>query len=602
MPFRLLLFSLICFTTLINGGIFGNATLFAFFGYTFIGLVFSATIIITPLWQPQQCVQLTIWPLISTAIVGLYYCINGFVHAASGGTNLHHYYAYACILLLLAYTLAIKLNFIKVASITNIVAWFSLLQSAICVLQSVKVLPSANTLFTVTGSWLNPNVSAMFLVMAQPLILAGYFFSPTLNIKKSGWYIVVWIINIVALVLLQCRTAYIGSFIITGIVLQYQYHWWQFLKQKLSSSILYGGLTIIACCGIFSFCAFKNSIADTEGRWFVWKICKQMFVENPLSGCGYGYFDHDYNLQQAQYFASGLGTKSEIMTAGYVKMSYNELLENLTEGGIIGLLAIIFLACTLLFIKPSAKVLPKNKHTDTLPDWLFFQPYAFAGIVAFFGMSLVNFTIQAIPAMHLFVLYAAVCVANGYAKYQIKLPSKLLISLLPLALYLLIQTAVLGKAYYQCNYLRYKAANLNNQVLHKQMDELAPVLKNSAYYWSTYAQMLHAQKLYQQALPKYHAANKLMSNPEVWIQTGNCYAAIHQSDSALSAYQLAANIQPHRFAPKMALLQMYVIKHDTSSILTMANAIITMPVKVPSMNVNQYKKMATAISNSFNKN
>ena len=74
----------------------------------------------------------------------------------------------------------------------------------------------------------------------------------------------------------------------------------------------------------------------------------QAIAEKPILGSGYGQFEHDYNLAQAHYFATGKATQQEIYNASYVHMSYNEFLENLFEGGIIGLVLFVGLLVALL--------------------------------------------------------------------------------------------------------------------------------------------------------------------------------------------------------------------------------------------------------------
>ncbi len=104
--------------------------------------------------------------------------------------------------------------------------------------------------------------------------------------------------------------------------------------------------------------------------------------------------------------------------AGHVHMAYNEFIQQMVEGGLLGLL---FPVCILLclLIPPLAD---KDRFTGM-------SGAAYAGMIAFALMSMVNFTVQAVPVMCLSALYAAmytVTPGGGCPKLEGKsLPGKI---------------------------------------------------------------------------------------------------------------------------------------------------------------------------------
>ena len=105
----------------------------------------------------------------------------------------------------------------------------------------------------------------------------------------------------------------------------------------------------------------------------IWKLSAGMVIEKPLTGYGYGRFEYDYNLNQANYFSEGNATASEIKNSAYVRMAYNEYLQNAVEGGLVALLIISALFLSLLIRFPS------GTRIDIIS--------AYGGIAAFVCMS-----------------------------------------------------------------------------------------------------------------------------------------------------------------------------------------------------------------------
>jgi len=160
---------------------------------------------------------------------------------------------------------------------------------------------------------------------------------------------------------------------------------------------------------------------SASGRVLIWKVSAEMFRKNPISGVGFGNFANQYNLYQAEYFASGKGSVINKMTAGQIRHAYNWYLETAVEFGALGL--IVFGMFWWLILKEifktfkniqystrNAQFSSKEIKTDhglrTTPAYAGHADYVTLGmageVLCFMIMSLFQFPRMIIPTYLLF--------------------------------------------------------------------------------------------------------------------------------------------------------------------------------------------------------
>ena len=623
----LILSALLIVGTLVNINIFGPITLSAYFFYTILGSLL-AVIAGVGFIKSKQAINLgNSLPLIILGLLAAYYILNGLINT-QGGINLRHYIILVDAVLLASYCILLSKGSINLLAISKIITLIVAFESILCILQQLKIIPNLNSLFTVTGSNVNPNVTAMFLAMAVPALLLVLF-------QGSKTYRIVAIISsilcIIALVLLQCRSAFIGTVVSIILIANYQYQLINKLKSKFSKAVLLitGIIATIIIALAFLF-LYHSKQASSDGRLFIWKISLQAIAKKPIFGSGYGQFEHDYNLAQANYFATKTATQEEIYNASYVHMSYNEFLENLFEGGGIGLVLFVLLLATLLFSPPAplkdgsgsiiakessqkavlvstSKMGHQKKNIEFSHKFSFMGQgfFAYAGIVTFTTMCFFNFTVQALPVRALFVLYTGVCCVESKSNQYLdlatfkKLSNLVRINLIPYALcltaislFLFFKILTISKAYSQCNTILETENDLDRNDAIQEMAALKGDLSQSTHYLRGYAQMLLSTKHFDAAIEKYNKALNYSSDPSLYMDIGNCYSKRGRYKEAELAYSVAANIEPHRFAPKYGLMKLYGFAKDSSNAKLIAQQIIIMNPKVASDKVEYYKKEA----------
>ncbi len=222
-----------------------------------------------------------------TILLGLYIFIHGLI--LSPIVFSYTYYLIANCSLLISMSviiIIIRPNFQLIFKLIIIAAFF---QSGICFLQYLGVIKSLNSFFEVTGTWENPNVTAMFIAMAVPCTFA-LFNDKRRYFQKATLFILLLFIS--TLFILKCRTAIIGA--ITGVIIiansKYQLLQKAKIKQNRTSTILIASILLAFIIPVINH-AYLAKKASADGRKLVWKISSGMVVHKPLFGYGYGSFE-----------------------------------------------------------------------------------------------------------------------------------------------------------------------------------------------------------------------------------------------------------------------------------------------------------------------
>ena len=582
--------------SLINSKLFVYPSLTAYFLFAVLITGFAIVSgIILLVRNREQGFSLTFPVFIFGALIA-YSCLHGlFLH---GYLNFRHIYLLLCGLLLLSANCLFRKQGYNYKTLFIIIGLLGVIESLWCLLQYIGLIDSASTYFSVSGSWVNPNVTAMFLAMCLPALLA-------LRLIHTGIFRKVisasFLLILVTLVLLNCRTAYIGTGTAIMLMLNYRFGITDWLKKKKnrfqSLVLLFFSLLILLPICIKLYQSKKES---ADGRLLVWKISLEM---------------KEYNLEQAKYIGSGKASIAELKNAGSVKMAYNEFLQNAVEGGIVGFILFTALILSLLLLPVyKERYLPQSNLNKTKPEkqnpteGQLYKVAAYSGIAAFTIMSVMNFTIEAIPVMCLFIIFAVMISVRHFTTETKSLkifytpifrPVTIPALLNNVSAVILIGSGLLI-GYSQMNqagaFLQNKTAvdliakKQNIKALCLLLGIQKP-LQYSESYWHNVGIVWYKLNDYQKAIKAFEQAKVFTSNPEIYSEAGRCYERTGQYNDAETNYRIAVNLEPHRFIPRYTLMQLYQNNGHLSETQLMAKSILDIKPKIPSKEV-QFCKLA----------
>jgi O-antigen polymerase len=572
---------LTCAVTLLNSNAYGSQSLIALFFFCILSTFAASFIFIILLLKNKTIAFFLPAHIILFIIFTLYVLLHGLLTNSIGLT---HFYWFSSSIFIVAFyywsvilTIKYKIQRQQVQSyFYRGISILALIESMIVILQFVKLFPVPNPLFLCTGSWANPNVTAMFLALSLFAIISSYK-EMTLS-EKRKFYASIFITVLFAIAFLLCRSAYIVTAVI--ILSAFKPVMLTPLQKKFKlSGWLYKGSIIILVLIPLSLITGTFKKVSAINRISIWQESFELFKKNPLFGNGFGMFEKEYNLFAAE---------RQNPVNEHINMPYNDFLELSIDGGIVAvILWVLFLLqiCYYCFRKKQRKLLLL--------------------LLSFCIIQFTNFGFQAIPVFILFLIYVALeteVALSGWGIFNITNKNSFFrisaVSILfGTAVYLFFTVVNLSTAFYKKWDISKKTPSYNliakYQLLNRQL-----------YKYSSYQENLGNMYLevkdFRYALAHFLLALKRSSKPELFAKSGYCYQLLNIYDSSEYYYKIASFMEPHKFIPHNALLKLYQQKKDTILLRAEATKILSMPVKVDGRRVMQIRQFADSVLKSLN--
>ena len=447
--------------------------------------------------------------------------------------------------------------------------------------QRMGFMEPESSMYPVTGACDNPNVTAMYLAGCVPLIVHRLRSS-----DRKVAYVVFLVLALFAVVLLRCRTAYIGLAVETAVFFLFsskdsRIKGFSLLKNsegdnpKIHSSIGKVFLAVVALLvvSVAAVRMYQMKRDSADGRLLVWKVSASMIAEHPV-GCGYGLFPKHYNLRQGEYFRVGHGTETERRNASFVYMAYNDFLEHGVEGGVIGML--FLMGFYVLIIKDPP--LP-SKGGRCLS----------AVLSAFAVMSLVNFVVAGIQTWLLVVCCAAVVAAGSSGKYdepeEVSSGHSLLLQRLvsvALVVFVLMLSVITGRM----TYAQYHLGRIEERMSAGEAvsDSVFAGFENNIYsseaFWRMRAHGLMRTGDYGHATLCIDNAMRYTTAPQLCYMAHRCLSELGREADGIGYINEVYHTQPTLLLPKLILMRFNDSMGDTITAMKYANEIVNSDAKV----------------------
>ncbi|MEO0725412.1 MAG: O-antigen ligase family protein [Bacteroidota bacterium] len=525
---------------------------------------------------------------------------------------------YACFLLVQTFLLNGEVGLSALAQISTLATFGALLsifrhygKSAIWAmaavllgLLSIVVLHGCSQIFgladrsthlaAASGYYNNPAPFAAILIAGLPLAI--HFSIQFLKTETTEqcwlWLLGTWVLalsfgGILLVLKLDSRSAMLSIIMSSSFVLLYHFGaiFKRFFQNPRTRKALLAAAIVIPF--IIMIGLFYMRPASATGRLLIWKITlTELVSELPIWGGGLDYFRQFYAQAQADYFASGKGTSAEMLNVAYSPYAFNEYLKILVEQGIIGL--ILFLLIIGIALRSAAYSL-WNKAGENR-NLLVGSTAALIGILvfAFFSYPLND------PLM-LFQLFAVLAITIGSASpsatttdLDAKAASSLRIGAsVVVSVFLVFQAYPQEKAYEA-----WRNRYLNHPIEAEQLsylEQLSPQLSKEGWFLADLAEVYHNNKQTEHALTLLLTATEYTADPNIYLKIGQYAQQLKQYETAAGAYRKVVDMLPYKFYPRQMLMHAYSSAGEQRKAHQVAQSILNLPVKVPSLAVDKIK-------------
>ena len=127
------------------------------------------------------------------------------------------------------------------------------------------------------------------------------------------------------------------------------------------------------------------------------------------------------------------------------------------------------------------------------------------------------------------------------------------------------------------------------------IEEIQPRIGTSEAFYTLKAQQKYAIADSQGMLSGLKELLELTSNPYLMEELAQLSASMGLDKEAEAHLIVAKGIEPHRFGPRVQLMNLYLKQKDTLKARAAAKEIVEMDIKIPSPKVTAYKQMAQAV-------
>lgn len=559
--------------------------------FSYFSFILGSGIILTAVffWK-YRTIQNTIQIIITLPFV-LFIAWALFVFIQLGiATQFKFYRIAACFVFLISFCSLRKNNSI---AFYKAVAFVATIEGLWCILQYLDKIPSENIDFDVTGSFVNPNVVAMFLALSLPAVLYLCFKAGYVYLKVIRY--LMFLIVCIGLLLLECRTAILGGIFSSGLFLVLYFDVFKRYKRKY----LFFGFLAMAIVSVpigKQFYLHKKDSAD--GRVLIWRLTAQMIQDAPLRGYGTGMFEKEYNLKQAKAIQEKKLNQNEQKNASFVLMAYNDYLEQAVDGGIPAVA--LFIAMLASFLYPFKKQYDLDLEKTTNEN-LDLHYVAYAGIASLALMAVFNFTLSAIPISVLFCAYAGILCANSshykLLEFSIKphIAKTLFLILVGIGLYFSCTQLNQAKAHRKIKRAYDFLASGNLIEAEKFLAPLQESQQNSVTYCMVYGNLLFGQQKYTEALYQFNYAKKFSANPTLYEMAARCLLQSKDYKGAITNLQLLTALSPKTMKYKFGLMQVLLADKQIKQARRVAQQIVTMPIINANELTDKYLKEAKKV-------
>ena len=306
-----------------------------------------------------------------------------------------------------------------------------------------------------------------------------------------------------------------------------------------------------------------------------------MIKERPLFGYGPGGIEKHYMDAQAAYFSIHPDSQY-VMLADNVTHPFNEYIKLTVNYGLVGLtIALCLLALTikrLLKSRENVKVIGLAVTASVFVMCQFSYPFHYAAVWFISAIAI-------IPAFFRESDDNKEWITPNYLRVSLPLLFSMLLVMVLRMMYLDLKWAEMSK--------RSLAGHTERMLPY--YEKMKPQMQHNPLFLYNYAAELNYIGRYEESLAITEECREGWNDYDVQMLLADNLENTGQIDQAIGAYQHALDMIPCRFEPLESMMTLSLNNRDTLSVMRLAQTIISKPIKVNSIRVQEIIKAARIV-------
>lgn len=438
-------------------------------------------------------------------------------------------------------------------------------------LQYVGLEASRHTSFRITGTFENPAGFAAVQTAVFPFVCSLCLEKGKRKVL-SFFAIVTLVLCILTVILSGSRAGMLAVCAAVFVVLTFNTELMQYVKKHRWIC-----LPIILIMAALPVLLYYMKTDSANGRLFVWGRCLELISERPLLGHGINGFSKCYMEAQAAYFSTHPDSPY-VMLADNITHPFNEYLKLAVDFGIIGIVAAVSLLGYLIV---------RLARTD--------------GRIMVTGLAVVAsvfvFSQFSYPFHYAAVWYvASIAIMPAFLKMEsaTKTYNSRTMRSVSTALLVVLMAIMLRSMYLDMKWAEMSKRSLagNTERMLPYYEKMRHQMKRNPLFLYNFAAELNYVGRYEESLAIAEECKTAWNDYDVQILLADNLENTGRIDEAIDVYGHAADMIPCRFEPLNSMMALYLSSGDTLSAVRIAETIVSKPVKVESMRVDQIQAKA----------
>ncbi len=425
-------------------------------------------------------------------------------------------------------------------------------ESIIGILQYANWVESQHSFFDITGHLGNPGPLGGYIAVC--FILSTYMLKEVVLPKRDSLLITLvgisTFILLIGLILSDSRSAWMGTVIA---FLAFMPH----MRRKIVSTKK-AKLYLVLLLFIVGIVLYFYRPLSAHARMLIWRVSTEMVADAPLVGHGWGSFQKQYMLYQAEHFKQNY-LEEKTLLASNVSYTYNEGLHLAIEMGLIGLVLAIFIIVCAVRMKSTSPY--KQMIMGAIIVWIIFATFSYPSNI--------------FPLLMAFSLLSG-CLESKKAWFVVKNNHAKVLFMVLLAI-IGFQSFQKGIFYQQASQ-QFTGIFRGKSLIAKEFAQTHyDELKNNTTFNLTYIRSLLKKS---SDLKDEYIGKSVLPNTETYNLLGDFYYRIGNYNQAEKTYLLASYMVPNQMKANYTLWRMYNEMGEKKKAIDMAHKILSQPVKV----------------------